>query len=237
MFRVGNGPDEFSSVTWLAIRPQISFDVNGYYRALGVHWQATRGELREAYLAKNGPESAYLTYVFRQLLDPEVRRQYDLMPMGEIFRDKYEEQKLKRKIQEAIWEENRRRLEEGIVQLDEATLWNDLRAQTSSKPLARTPVARYVSSQPRWPYSYYIKDVGPDDERAIQWQRALIRELSKNGLWLRLSVGIQSSSSGVYALGAENGRCVFFIGHLAEIDDTAAMVAVDLKNHFQFLSN
>ena len=67
------GPAEFSTCTDLALRPEVCWDTNRYYRTLGVHWKATKKELMKAYQALGTMPSAYATYAFKQLLDPEVR--------------------------------------------------------------------------------------------------------------------------------------------------------------------
>lgn len=77
---------EASSCTALAVMPEVCWDVCGYYRALGVHWRAPRKEIMVAYnsrdpMKRNEP----LHYVLTQLLDPVIRRAYDLMPLGGLF--------------------------------------------------------------------------------------------------------------------------------------------------------
>lgn len=64
-------------------------DVNGYYRALGVRPDATRRQLMDAYLARDGQSDPRLTYVFRQLLDARTRARYDAAPLGQPFPDRY----------------------------------------------------------------------------------------------------------------------------------------------------
>lgn len=85
----GIGPDRCSSSQALAPRPLMCWDVCGYYSRLGVHWKATRRQLREAYLARGaalaGKGNADLAYVLSQLLNPEIRREYDAVPLGGFF--------------------------------------------------------------------------------------------------------------------------------------------------------
>lgn len=94
-FRTGGGPAERSTSLELEPWPSVVWDVNGYYRALGVDFRATRKQLLTAYLQLNGQEDEYLTYVFKQLLDPEIRRKYDAAPFGGRFLDLYVMEDLK----------------------------------------------------------------------------------------------------------------------------------------------
>lgn len=78
---------EFSTSGALLLRRPHVFDVNGYYRALGVDPYATRKQIREAYTARGGPTSTRLTYILKQLLQDDVRAAYDATPLGSIFFD------------------------------------------------------------------------------------------------------------------------------------------------------
>jgi len=85
---VGVGATRFStSVAVEPWPPMFRLDSNGYYRDLGVLATASRIEIKQAYLQRNGHFSWRLTFVVKQLLDPEVRRRYDAVPPGHIFFD------------------------------------------------------------------------------------------------------------------------------------------------------
>lgn len=84
---VAAGPFEFSTTQELERWPTIIWDVNGYYRELGVLPKATRAELKRAYQDMNGEGSVRLTHIFRQLLDPEIRAAYDASKPGSVFFD------------------------------------------------------------------------------------------------------------------------------------------------------
>ena len=81
------GPFEFSTGQEMEQWPTIIWDVNGYYRSLGVLPKATRTELKQAYRAKKGWSSVKLTYILHQLLDSEVRAAYDASKPGSVFFD------------------------------------------------------------------------------------------------------------------------------------------------------
>lgn len=83
--RSGDGPLEASSCVALAVSPEVIWDVNGYYQALGFSWPyqgITKKDLRLAYHAVGGENSVYLTRVFKLLLDEKERRAYDASPFG-----------------------------------------------------------------------------------------------------------------------------------------------------------
>ena len=86
-FLVGFGPAEFSTSLALEHFPSIIWDVNGYYRDLGVHPKASRKELRQAYQALDGHSSNRLTMIMNILLDPKRRLLYDLAPFGSMYVD------------------------------------------------------------------------------------------------------------------------------------------------------
>src|SRR5438067_12657373 len=93
IYRATWGPVDISTQTCLERAWDLIWDVNGYYRALGVQWPFKDGrkDLRVAYHERGGPDDEYLTYVFKQLLQPKVRSDYDKSPLGSRFRDKYVE--------------------------------------------------------------------------------------------------------------------------------------------------
>lgn len=80
---------EFSTSTELVTWPMYVWDVNGYYHELGVHHGASKGEIKEAYERLNGQASPRLTFVVKQLLDPDIRRRYDASELGSVFVDEY----------------------------------------------------------------------------------------------------------------------------------------------------
>lgn len=85
----GSSQREASACTALAMMPQISWDVCGYYRRLGLPWpyvQVTVKQIRLAYLSADPrQEDGEMFYAMSQLVDPFIRRAYDLMPPGGLF--------------------------------------------------------------------------------------------------------------------------------------------------------
>jgi hypothetical protein len=88
--RGGTGPLEASSCMVLAVTPEVIWDVNGYYRALGFEWPftgITKKALRLAYHRVDGEKSVYLTRVFKLLLNEAERRKYDMAQFGHQHMD------------------------------------------------------------------------------------------------------------------------------------------------------
>lgn len=70
----------------LALLPEVCWDVCGYYRVLGVHWKASKKEIVQAQLRIDpGRDDPEISYASSQLLDPVIRRAYDLTPLGGLF--------------------------------------------------------------------------------------------------------------------------------------------------------
>jgi hypothetical protein len=101
----GWGPDTCSSSQELALSPEWCWDVCSYYRRLGLHWKATKRQIREALVrmkATVGRGNGWLVYAAKQLLDDAIRREYDRVPLGVLFlKDKDTEEMLKRAAQAA----------------------------------------------------------------------------------------------------------------------------------------
>lgn len=232
MFRepvqLGWGPARWSASTVLARRREVSHDVNGYYRALGVHWRANRRELREAYQARDGQSSAWLTYVLRQLLDPVVREAYDMSPLGQPFLDDYTNDQVKKN---AAYEAARRTASHGSPTSAEQVLdeWG-YRLMDPDSPLDTvTPTGQDQSSRNAdaapWGYSSYAwKTLAPvrDEQRLRAWQEHLVREASGRTLGSPLSIGFTGVSDAPFTLKAVKGEWVVFF---AEDEEPSAEVA------------
>lgn len=184
------GPYEFATAQELQPWPAIVWDVNGYYAELGVPYNATRAQLKEAYQARGGWGSARLTYILRQLLDTEIRAAYDSSRPGSVFFDEYiarwfHEQSLR----DSIVEEGRlltldERIEKGQEELDLSKYMNkpyDLdKALPDEVPLA-------------WRWGYYLYGAYAHNiELLNKWQSLLLtaKSLKPN----KLCVGLLSAS-------------------------------------------
>lgn len=203
----GYAPPEFSTCTEMVVHPPICWDVNGYYRSLGVHWRADRAEIRKAYLALDGPNNARLTYVFKQLLNREIRRAYDATPLGELFLDRYVQDWL---TEQALLRARQRVAEMGLSMDADLTetlreafaamgydvhLESDTPDQTdvdkdASQDQDGLEPARVAQPGEIFPYGYYLwRSSCTDTERLAQWQEELVRAISSRGLKIKICVG------------------------------------------------
>jgi hypothetical protein len=192
-FRLGYGPVACSSRTTLVLMPEVCFDVNGYYRALGVHWRASRKELMRAYWERDGQDSHYLTYVLHQLLNPFTRRAYDCMALGEIFFDDLVTEALNQKAKREAY----RRSQSGGIYIEKDEVlkdWgyvsgNDLVQQEALDAAAE--INHDEDRQGSWGYSYYLwRTMKADPSLMKVWQIALISALSALSYSLTFGVGM-----------------------------------------------
>lgn len=218
---VSTGPSTRSTSLDLESWPSVVWDVNGYYHALGVGFRATRKQLRIAYYQLGGPNDAYLTYVFKQLLDSQVRRQYDACELGEVFLDRYVEAALKERARKVAQQFGMppEKVMEGwgftVVEPDyepepdteeEAEPDSDS-VQSQSEPVdipqeagddGRVPVTR---SEP-WPYSFYLWRMRrrdrwfSDSDVMRRWQEAIAAECYRRGKAVTFAVGVMGKRMG-----------------------------------------
>ena len=189
------GPMEFTTNVGLERWPTIVWDVNGYYRDLGVSHRATRIELRDAYIRLEGHKSKRLTYVLRQLLNPEIRAAYDATQPGSVFFDHYMAEYVQDQMFADQVEEFGRiltfdeRVEQEMMQVD--------LTQYMNKPFETvdtvTPTGHDSSGRWRWGYYLWGTDIY-DTDRLRQWQGLLIEALARREAVLKLSVGLIGGS-------------------------------------------
>lgn len=223
---MGSGPAECSSCTQLSVVPLNIFDVNGYYRELGVDPRATRKELREAYQAKHGQSSSRLTYIIKQLLDPATRFAYDCTPLGEAFIDRYVEEMVKRKIKTRVSErmQNLHDLGVDLDGVDAGSLEDDVASEMGFGLKEDTPdetvdadlsEGEDDASPAKFEYSYYLwktrsrQDLCPTD-LMVKWQRFLVSALAREGVTLRFAVGLHGDPYR-WVEGLVGYRTVFFL--------------------------
>lgn len=218
----GDGPPTVSTGLDLVPWPAIVWDANGYYRELGVSHRATKKELVEAYRSKHGQASARLTYILRQLLDPEIRRKYDATPMGSVFFDYYVETALR--VERARWvgqqiamgfrydeavERGEQEFQKVRREPEEAVLDDDLWG--ADNPRLSHPAATIAA----WSFAYYLWRIGPtmgDQARMQQWQEALVAVFAERRERVEFAVGIQHRSMGAWGVVPVGYRIVAFLG-------------------------
>lgn len=231
--RLGAGPDVWSSCTELALPFVPRWDVNGYYRALGVSPLASRRELREAYQAKDGQSSAYLTYVFKQLLDPEVRAAYDAAPLGQPFLDDYAQDDLKRKAKVEAGERSARgRFTSSEDVLNEWGYVVEDESGVDSVSPTRQDLPRKAE---RLEYAYYgwrTTKFLVDEGVLRKWQETLTKTAAQLGIAPKLSFGITSVSDRPYILEAVGDRAVIFFPEGEEPTESVAREAIEAFTQF-----
>ncbi|MCW2929893.1 MAG: hypothetical protein JWM19_855 [Actinomycetia bacterium] len=248
----GAAEAEASSCTALALRPDHCWDVCGYYRALGVHWRATRKEVLAAQIRLDPwrDRRRDVSYAVDQLLDPVIRRAYDLMPLGGLFMgdrdvrariEKLAAMEASRRNAEA-WAAGEDRPEPAALGrvLGEWGFTKDLTPDEARDRLAGEPFRRgrasdeLGSSRGDWESSwgwYRLTDpYDPDDGGAPSpavleaWQAMVSGALAAAGQRVSFAVGTWPGT-GAHVLQVSKERCIFLIGK-GEITREMATVAV-----------
>lgn len=245
----GYGPVVRSTSQELEVWPGVVWDVNGYYHDLGVGFRATRKQLLAAYMQLNGQESERLTYVFKQLLDPEVRRKYDASPLGTVFIDRYVEDQLKLKAQEMAraWKISAEEiLQQWGFEVSYPAESDSVEDEDPAQSPPEEPVDIPQESQedgaippapkPRvWPYAYYLWKIRSGQELSDapgileRWQDAIAAECQRRKATIRFAVGLMGArKEGARFLAMSvDGATVVFISadHTHQIEELAPHAA------------
>lgn len=237
----GSGPVRCSTRRTVAVPFLPIWDVNRYYRDLGITWpyRPTRRQLREAYVAAGGPDSVRLTHCFKQLLNAEIRAEYDAMPLGEQYlNDEFVQAEIKRRAKLEAMRRSEGRVavvtpeqvmdEWGLVlRPDDANLPADSGESVDPDHLKRQDVPRHpevVGAE--WQYSFYLwKTTRWDYTRLADWQAALIAELDQQDLSPTLTVGLMGRQPNRYAIAEVAGDWVVFLNVEEEITPDLASAA------------
>ncbi len=222
--RDGQGPLECSSCTALQPILTVIWDANGYYRELGVDPRCSRRDLQRAYTRLRGWESLRLTYVFRQLRDPVIRRAYDATPLGRPFIDEYVSESLKR----AAHQESGRRTAMGVRDTPQKVMdeWG--------LSLDADPAEGFNQGPPesQWTFSFFIwKTWSPD----TTLQTMVITSLAEMGVVARFAVGVRGDYQGILVALEDDGTIIAFLGEHTrlthEMADSAAQRITELHTH------
>lgn len=198
------GPVDVSTCTDLAVVHSFIWDVNYYYRSLGIEWpyRPSKKELRLGYQDHDGPNDERLTYYFKQLLDLEVRKAYDSMPLGKRYQDKY------------VIEEGMRKLSEKAAEVSESAgkmvtiedLIADYEKEKSENP--KKIDSRVID----WEWSFYLCNSRKYDiESLAQWQSYLISAFAKRRVKWKISVGYIGNTKAPFVVRPHEGRVIFFL--------------------------
>lgn len=187
------------------VSDQPVWDVNGYYRALGVAFpfKPTRAEMRQAYLDNHRSLDRYATYGMTRLLDREFRAHYDARPIGEPVDDKYRWEEMRRLAAAWAAAETIKRgelvTEEefiGAIVAKKMTEAAEEEALEESEAVEE-PMIDLSQMEADWPFGFWLWGSRKRDERVLsEWQCMLSEELWAKRLRVRLGVG--------------------YVGHLAE---------------------
>lgn len=198
----------FSTSCALLRTPTIIWDVNGYYAALGVRPDATRAELRRAYMALGGEKDARLTYILSRLLDPEVRRRYDSCALGDVFMDLY--------VMERLMNEARQRAAEAVAAGDvESEDLADLGGWAEMLDLSSSEVDRASRKDDdelasrQWGY-FLWRSARTDDESLDLWQHLLTGAFWSSGIVREVGIGF-SRDQGPWTIQKVGETTVIFI--------------------------
>ena len=166
---VGVGPVEAATTMALEPYPSIVYDTNLFYRDMGVHFRASRVEIRRAFVELDGPNSVRLMMIAGVLLNPERRLAYDRVPMSAFFFDDEIEGAMRIR---ASTEASQVRADGGEV--DEDGLNDAL--DEMRKPI--DSMDDLPSFTDRYPWSYYLKNSTHNDTELLSlWRDAIITAL------------------------------------------------------------
>jgi hypothetical protein len=238
----GQGPDQASSCQALAVLPEVVWDVCGYYRRLGVPWDATTRQLRLAYLGKDPQQrDEKLHYALMQLLDPVIRRAYDLMPLGGLFMGDRDVQEMLEKA--AAMEASRRNAEDPWDEHDQGEVlkeWGfekgvtpeEARERLRGDAHAETPLGSEAgtlgATLPMWDrhWTWFrlsdpqgIMDT-PDPRELEAWQAMLCQAFTEAGAAVRFAVGIWPGHAPKIWRDSKE-CCIVFLGNEQPTQDMA----------------
>lgn len=233
---------EASTETGLERSPVIVWDTNFYYRCLGIGWpyrDATVKQMRHGYMRRGGLDDDRMTYALKQLRSPETRREYDAVPLGAMFLDKFMEEWLKKR---AITEAAKRAKAQGLDSDEAAAMdilkeWGFGKADKADKPddseeLPELPPTEEGEKKIPWMYSYYLWRSSCDDtERLARWQQLLLSEFVRVGMKRRFAVGYMGRQPQDWVAGEVQGKFVAFLReHSEPTQEMAADLVATLTN-------
>lgn len=225
----------FSTSTAVEVWPTIVWDTNAYYASLKVTHRATRNQLRIAYMQRDGQKSARLTYILKQLLDRDIRRQYDATPQHSIFLDDYVAERVQRILSQRdslLPEQSLSRL----LDIEDRLGHNEASEQNPTL----TPNTHHTNTTPeQWRYGYYLR--GDYRFQALRyrmeaqhrgvlrdWQTMLVAACASRGLRLEMGVGLSAHDEGVRVTRVGSHLVVFLSVNDAPSAELATAVATIL---------
>lgn len=222
-FLVGDGPVTFSTSLELVLLYPLIWDVNGYYRELGVSPYATKVQIKWAYRKKKGWKSPRLTYIMKQLLNPAIRRLYDTTPLGEVFWDAYVEEAMRNAAQRRVSELKA----QGRVAEAEEIAYDSPFSDPVEEVLDRAGGRgnnRFALSE--WPWAFYLWQSSCQDKARLQrWQEALCGVLGKRKEHHQIAVGFLGGAGQAWEVRTVGYRIVAFLSDGAQPTEVLANAA------------
>lgn len=222
-----NAPAAVSSCTQVAVPIVHVWDTNGYYRELGVAPTATRRELRDAYIRKNGQSSERLTYILKQLLNPQVRAEYDRTRLGDLFMDRYVAEMFERLAQQDAAKARANGAD--ISAEDVLKRWGLIVPDDTPDDVLDPDEADRKGrnlSDPRstvWPFRYYLwRTQHLDDGRLATWQEQVRRALISKGVSEQFAVGLAGRTPLPFLVGKVGNRITVFLNRDEQPSEAAA---------------
>jgi hypothetical protein len=220
------------------------WDGNRYYRDLGIPfpYKPTRAEIRRAF--RTGEHSARRVFCFKQLMNRDLRPEYDAMPLGVVFMDEFEWQRIKRRTMSEMAKRGMDTEDNDLVKKVFEALGVPVEDDTPEKsPEILDSAEEDVQDQdqpvrlPPFPYAYYVWKTRPvdstDREVLALWQPLLIRALSDLGVRMRVSLGLMGKRlPHEWSTGQVGYRNVAYFNRETEPSpEVAAKVAAALHEH------
>lgn len=212
----------------------FSWDVNGWYRLLGVPFpyvNATPGAISQSYVALGGQSSPRMTYVLKRLLNRSVRAEYDMMPLGMEYLD---DEQVQARMREQIRAEQLRRAALGEeITSDQVAQemgydWEPLDTDSGGPHTGRSSIRQPTVTG--WFYGYWLWKVSryelhDFEDRLQEWQSLLIREINSKGHRGRIGVGVIGGGS-QYGIRKTGDYWVAFLGENQVPTEALAELAV-----------
>lgn len=243
----GGTDPEFSSCTDLALRRTVLiWDVNRYYRDLGIEapFLPSRPEIRRAF--REGARGPRETFCFKQLMNSDTRKRYDAAPWGSKFMDEFVWQEQKERV---LAEMLKRRMDvedKDLVKRVFTTLGIPVETPDTPENGKTTDILDNDSKEDKdtdepskapaiYAFAYYLwKTTERQQDRTLLalWQPLVIRALSDLGVTMRVSLGLMGRTPHEWSTGTVGRRTVAYLNRSTEPSgEVAAKVAAALADH------
>lgn len=235
----GEGPVDFTTCTDVArvYPPYHVWDVEGYYRALGVSHLATRRDLRRRFLEIDGHSSERLTWIVKTLLDQAQRHEYDMLPLGARWiEDPWVQDDIKKK---AAVEAQKRRMmgwessaeavlnEWGFKQVEDEFGPEGLNTNNNKEALREQQLAEQDGViNDAWCYSYFMWRTTNTTAPMQQWQEMLLAAASRSKYVGKMAIGLLGKAENAFAIENIHGHTVVFISDGHEPSNSIADEAI-----------